>query len=217
MRTMVVISFAIAGLPVGVPAYGQTDQVFEPPRRPPPTDMSIPAATQPNAAKPGPVAPRSLPPPKQPVVGAALPPSNLLEMMVRSVLIAVNQANFTGNYSVLHALGTREMQTKMKPEDLSKSFAILRKKGVDLTTVLSYPVRFSLPPAVGKDGILQLVGTIPSKPHQIDFSIVYFPVAGFWRIDALTVAAVSSAAEAGVMPPSGAGRTSSPKPAGTGQ
>ncbi len=129
-------------------------------------------------------------------------------MMVRSVLIAVNQANFTGNYSVLHALGTRELQTRMKPEDLSKSFAIFRKKAIDLTTVLSYPVRFSVPPAIGKDGILQLAGTIPAKPHQIDFAIVYFPVAGFWRIDALTVTTVSEA--------TGVRSTISAKPAGAG-
>lgn len=206
MKRFGLVAFVIAGsLLLAWPALAQTEQLFEPERPPPPTDMSIPVPDVPKAAakRPAPAAPRNLPPPKQPVVGADLPPAELLEMMVRTVLVAVNQANFTDNYSVLHALGTRELQTRMKPVDFSKSFAILRKKGIDLTTVLSYPVQFSSPPAVGKDGVLKLAGTIPAKPHRIDFAIVYFPVDGYWRIDALTVSAVAMEAAAVPAPDAG--------------
>lgn len=190
--------FASIALAVVIPLAlgGQADVDFEPERPPPPTDMSIPVPVAPKVAKPPPAPPRNLPPAKQPVVGADLPPSDVLENMVRSVLVAVNQANFTDNYSVLHALGTRELQTRMKPEDISKSLEVLRKKNIDLTTVLSSPVQFSMPPAVGEDGLLKLAGSISAKPHKIDFGIVYFPVAGFWRIDALTLSASNTEAEA---------------------
>lgn len=149
--------------------------------------MSIPAPAAPKVVKPQQQTPKNLPPPKQPVVGAALPPADVLENMVRSILVAVNQANFTGNYAVLHALGTRELQTRMTPQDLATSFEILRKKSVDLTLVLSHPVQFSTPPAVAKEGTLELSGSIPTKPHRVDFVITYFPVAGYWRVDGLTI------------------------------
>lgn len=197
---LIALAVAVPLLVVGTQASAEFEPV-EPERPPAPTDTSIPVQAAPKAAKTAPAPPRNLPPPKQPVVGADLPPSDVLENMVRSVLIAVNQANFTGNYSVLYALGTRELQTQMKPEDLAKSFEILRKKSVDLTLVLSSPVRFSTPPAVGKDGMLELVGSVPAKPHQIDFTIVYFPVAGYWRIDAMTVSAVTKDAEGAAVPP----------------
>lgn len=201
MKPFGLVALAVAvPLVLGEQACAQGDEIFvEPERPPPPTDMSIPVPAAPKAVK-APAPPRNLPPPKQPVVGASLPPPDLLEMMVRSVLVAVNQANFTDNYSVLHALGTRELQTRMKPADLSKSFALLRKKGVDLTTVLSYPVQFSKPPAIGKDGALELRGTVPAKPQQIDFAIAYFPVAGYWRIDALTLSVTDKEAESAAGP-----------------
>lgn len=188
--------FALIALTLAVPlalggrAYAQSEEFFvEPPRPPAPTEMSIPAPVPaaPKVAKPQAKSPRNLPPPKQPVSGAVAPPAEVLENMVRSILVALNQANFTGNYSVLHALGTRELQLRMKPEDLAKSFEILRKQSVDLTLALTSPVRFSKPPAIGKDGVLELVGTVSAKPHQIEFAIAYFPVVGYWRMDGLTI------------------------------
>ena len=163
-------------------------------RPPAPADTSIPVSAAEKAkllrGVAGGAAPpvkSQLPPPRKPVAGASLPPPESLLTMVHGAIIAIHQANFTGDYSVLHALGTRELQVRTTPSAFSKAFKPLRDQKIDLSPVLLLPVQFTEPPSVRPDGMLRLAGYFPSRPQQVNFTIVYYPVARYWRIDALSV------------------------------
>jgi hypothetical protein len=163
-------------------------------RPPAPADTSIPVSAAEKAkllrgAAGGavPAVKRQLPPPRKPVAGASLPPPESLRTMVQGAIIAIHQANFTGDYTVLHALGTRELQERTTPSALAKAFKPLRDQKIDLYPVLLLPVGFTEPPGVRSDGMLRLAGYFPSRLQQVNFVIVYYPVAGYWRIDGLSV------------------------------
>lgn len=172
----------------------------------PPNDKDKPAA---DAAKPVPPKPvvrqkivRRIA--KDPSAPVTMPPQEVLVMMVRSTLAAVNQANFTENYSVLHGMTTPVMQTRLTPSHFGKAFADLRKQGLDLSPVLVLAPQFSVAPALMPDGLLRLNGFFPSRPTQIDFAIDYRAVGGFWLIEALSVTASQPGANgqaAGAPPP----------------
>lgn len=118
-----------------------------------------------------------------------MPPPEVLVTMVRSALISVNQANFTENYSVLRGMTTPTLQARASAAQLSKAFAHLREQNLDLSPALVVPPQFSAQPTLSPEGALKMTGIFPSRPLQINFTIEYLPIDGFWMIDSLSVSA----------------------------
>lgn len=153
-----------------------------------------PASLPPAAASPGPkVTDRPAPTIAAAAQSSAVPAPEVLLMLVRTTLVALNQAGFTANYSVLHGLGSPGLQAKNTPEALGNAFATLRHQGVDLSPVMVLTPQLTQGPLITSEGALQFAGYFPSKPLQINFAMSFMPVEGRWRIDALSVAAVAAA------------------------
>ena len=145
----------------------------------------------------------------QPAAAAlSLPSPEALLVMVRSGLIALDQANKTGNYTVLHGIGGPQLQ-QSNPARLGDMFASLRQSGVDLQPVLVLTPQITQSPAISPQGLLMLVGFFPSRPLQIKFEVAYQPVAGYWKLAGLNVSLVPAAAEA---PATGAVQAAPPPP-----
>ena len=126
----------------------------------------------------------------QPNTGAPAAPSlptDVLLILVRTTLGALYQANFTGNYTVLHGLGTPDMQMRNSPAQLGIEFTNLRDQRLDLSPILVLSPAFTQPPSVTEDGTLRLAGVFRTRPVQISFVIVFKPIAGVWRVDGLSV------------------------------
>lgn len=118
-----------------------------------------------------------------------MPASDVLVMMVRAALTAVNQANFTENYSVLRGMTTPALQTRLSAEQLGRAFIDLRKQNLDLSPALVLAPEFTELPRLTSAGALMLKGIFPSRPLRINFAIEYLPIDGFWMIDQLSVSA----------------------------
>jgi hypothetical protein len=124
------------------------------------------------------------------------PTPDVLLMLVRTTLVALNQANFTGNYAVLHALGTPRLQAMSSPVQLGIAFTNLREQRIDLSRVLLLAPELTEPPNIAPDGTLRLVGVFRTSPVQVAFVTVFKPVAGIWRIDGLSVRTLPAPAPA---------------------
>ena len=98
-----------------------------------------------------------------------MPPPDVLLMLVRTTLVALNQANFTGNYSVLHDLGTPQLQAAHSQAQLGIAFTNLREQKLDLSRVLLLSPELTEPPSITSDGTLRLAGVFPTRPVQISF------------------------------------------------
>ena len=117
----------------------------------------------------------------------SVPTPDVLLMLVRTALVALNQANFTGNYSVLHDLGTPRLQSTASQAQLGIAFTNLREQKLDLSRVLLLSPELTEPPSVTHDGTLRLAGVFPTSPVQVAFVMAFRPVAGIWRIEGLSV------------------------------
>lgn len=133
-----------------------------------------------------------------------IPPPEVLLMLVRTTLVALNQANFTGNYTVLHALGTPALQQRNSPADLGQAFAGLRQQNIDLSPTLVLTPQLTEGPVIASDSSLRFKGYFPSQPLQINFAMAFQPVAGRWRVEGLSVAAVPTAGAAAQPAPAAA-------------
>jgi hypothetical protein len=116
-----------------------------------------------------------------------IPQPDVLLLLVRTTLIALNQANFTGNYTVLHGLGTPHLQAEASPAQLGIAFTQLRDQRLDLSRVLVIPPELTEPPRMTPDGRLRLTGVFRTSPVHIGFDMVFMPVAGIWRVEGLAV------------------------------
>lgn len=177
--------------------YSQSFGALYVQRREPPIEPSIPITEKPAAPQAAPAAPKPVVRPKTvrrvasvPNGPVTVPSAEVLVMMVRGALAAVNQANFTENYSVLHGMTTPALQVRVTTTQLRRAFAGLRQQNIDLSPMLVMAPRFTAAPALTPQGVLRISGVFPSRPLQVNFAIDYRPVDGFWLIDALSVTAL---------------------------
>jgi hypothetical protein len=131
-------------------------------------------------------------PPKQPLTvvapaDGAMPDAYKLNMMIRTTLIALNQANLTGNYSVLRDLGTPQFQAMNSDAQLAVIFAALRQRNLDLSPLLFFDPQLTRQPAIEPGGVLRLTGLIPTTPERILFDMGFERIGDQWRLSAIVI------------------------------
>ena len=116
-----------------------------------------------------------------------IPNEYRMNLMIRTTIVALNQANQTGNYSVLRDLGAPGFQIANTPTRLAELFAQLRNQNFDLSPVLFFDPKLIRPPAVQPNGLLRLSGFFPTAPQQVNFDLAFQLVDGSWRLFAIAV------------------------------
>lgn len=127
-----------------------------------------PAAAQPRTA--------------QPASKPAQIDRNGVLILIRSTLLAVDQANKTGNYTVLRDLGAPGFQGANTTAHLGDVFANLRNQNLDLSAVAVLEPQLTMVPTIEPSGMMRMTGYFPSAPVQINFDLLYEPAAGRWRL-----------------------------------
>ena len=88
--------------------------------------------------------------------------------LIRSTLLTLNDANRSGNYTVLRDLASPDFQANNTAADLSQIFADLRKRNIDLHVVAITAPQLSTPPYIDNNKMLRLTGFFPTKPLQVN-------------------------------------------------
>ena len=163
MRTTGMIAASMLALIAPTLAGAQAQQ-------PRPAAQARPAAPARTAAPARPAAPQ----------GLQVPQAAGLVILIRGTVSALNQANLTGNYSVLHALGSDTMRTNTNPQTLAQGFANFRQRGVDLAPALVLNPQLTQPAAIS-GGRLHLVGRFPSQPLSMTFDLWFEMSQNCWK------------------------------------
>jgi hypothetical protein len=132
-------------------------------------------------------------------------------MLVRSSLLALDQANKTGNYTVLRDLGAPSFQSVNTAARLTEIFAKLRNDKVDLSGVAVIDPQLSLLPQIEANGMMHMAGFFPSVPSQVNFELIFAPVDGQWRLFGISVVIGQSAPVAPEPPPAAAPAKQAPQ------
>lgn len=115
----------------------------------------------------------------------SVPSAPQLALLVQTSVVALSQANLTGNYTVLHALAAPDFQKANPPEKLGKLFANIRK--INLVPVILYSPILTRKPAIDDKNLLRLTGYYKTKPQQVLFDLLFQPVKGQWRLFGISV------------------------------
>ncbi len=141
------------------------------------------------------------PPQQEQEAPPAIPDDVRLVLMIRNAVIALNQANVTGNYTVLREMGTANFQMTNTPARLAEIFATLRSRKIDLTPIMVFNPKLSTSPAL--DGqVLRLTGYFPTTPEQVQFDLAYQHAGDQWLLAgiAISVAPPGDGAQASAAP-----------------
>ena len=121
-------------------------------------------------------------------------------ILIRETMLALDQANKTGNYTVLRDLGSPAFQQNNAAR-LGEIFASERRDNLDLSGVAVLEPQLSLLPQIEPNGLLHMTGFFPSAPEQINFDVAYAPVNGQWRLFGISVGLAHSGPAAPQAPP----------------
>jgi hypothetical protein len=127
--------------------------------------------------------------PHQPPTNQSLPVSIEQALyLIRSTLLTLNDANRSGNYTVLRDLAAFGFQAKNTAADLALSFTDLRRRNFDLFAVALTAPQLTTPPTLDGEGRLRLTGVFPTTPLQIAFDLLFENAGGQWRLFGISVA-----------------------------
>lgn len=118
---------------------------------------------------------------------APMPDKKLAHALIYETLIAVNNANQTGNYTVLHGLGAPGFRQKFSIQDLAATFAALRQRQINLRPVVLLQPKISQSQFLPSKKIWRLRGHMATQPAQLNFELQYQYVRANWRLHALTI------------------------------
>jgi len=159
----------------------------------------------PGPADGGAAAPK-LPQPK-PAAEATLPDATTMVALIRASVIALNQANATGNYSVLRDISAPGFRDVNGLAQLGAIFAELRSRQLDLAPVAVIDPKLFRPPAIDQQSHLRLAGYFPSAPEQVNFDLAFQFGDGQWRLFGIGLNTSRQApAASAAAPPSGDGQ-----------
>lgn len=111
-----------------------------------------------------------------------LPTERGMEVLVKSSLLTFNDANVTGNYTVLHAKLSKPFRQQYSPERLKQVFREFDKKDIDLSIIAAMKPTYDPPPAIDDDGKLLVRGYFPTEPARLIFDLDFIPSDGEWKL-----------------------------------
>jgi hypothetical protein len=117
----------------------------------------------------------------------SLPDARRAAGLVRATLLSLNEANLTGNYSVLRDASAPDFRRDFTEARLAETFAVLREKRLDLVTSAPLDPVIADASYIPYRNIVVYRGTVPvaasSMPNfDVNFNLAYQFVEGRWRL-----------------------------------
>ena len=117
--------------------------------------------------------------------GPKVPSAPAVLALVRSTMIAVDQGNKTGNYTVLRDLGAPAFRDANTAAKLALVFANLQ--GADLLPVLVVEPTYREAPRLTARRMLYVAGRFDIRPRAVSFELLYDVWQGEWRLYGVSI------------------------------
>lgn len=127
----------------------------------------------------------SAPPP----ISAQPVPSEIeLVKLIWSTVIAVDQGNRSGNYSVMRDLSATGFQINNDAASLAQIFAGLRASRIDLSNALLVAPSYTSAPQLIQADVFRVTGVFALRPTAIYFDLYYQWEQGRWKLFGIDMA-----------------------------
>lgn len=121
-----------------------------------------------------------------PAYSAPVPNDAEQEILVKATLMTFNDANLTGNYSVLHDKASKPFRAQLSVQKLADSFKVYRDKKVNLESIVGADID-SAKATFNKDGVLNVRGRFKDDEKRIRFDLNFVDEGGVWKLLGINV------------------------------
>jgi hypothetical protein len=110
-----------------------------------------------------------------------LPNQNAQEVLIKTTLLTFNDANVTGNYSVLHAKTSKPFRDEFSPDRLKEVFKAFAEKHIDFDIIAAKTPRPTQEAKIDENGKLILQGYFDTTPNHVYYDLHYILSEGEWK------------------------------------
>jgi hypothetical protein len=117
-----------------------------------------------------------------PALAAPVPSDDEQEVLIKTTLMTFNDANLTGNYTVLYDKASKPFRAQLTVQKLVDSFKAFREKKVNLASIVSADMDAGNKATINNDGVLNLKGKFKDDEKRIRFDLNFVHEDGDWKL-----------------------------------
>ena len=131
------------------------------------------------------------------VKAQGIPNDYEIEVLIKGTLASFNDANLSGDYTILHARSSRQVREQLSAEKLSSAFTVFRDQQIDITPVLTLRPTLTQRPSIDGENKLLLRGRFDTKSARerlgavrydnVAFDLDYIQSEGRWKMIRINV------------------------------
>ncbi|HTT47241.1 MAG TPA: hypothetical protein VMG39_04465 [Pseudolabrys sp.] len=110
-----------------------------------------------------------------------VPSPVLQEILIKTSLLTLNDANITGNYTVLHAKLAKPFRDQFSPDRLKQAFKSFADQKIDWGLIATKPPVATSESKIDSRGALLLRGYFDTRPSRVTYDLDFLPSEGEWK------------------------------------
>ncbi|MFZ0488441.1 MAG: hypothetical protein WAL83_15710 [Arenicellales bacterium] len=115
------------------------------------------------------------------MVESKVPSVVVQEVLIKTCLLTLNDANITGNYTVLHAKLAKPFREQFNAERLKRTFKVFSDKKIDYGIIVTRPAIPSSESKIDERGALILRGYFDTRPSRVVYKLDFIASDGEWK------------------------------------
>lgn len=122
-----------------------------------------------------------------PASAAEVPSDDEQDVLIRTTLMTFNDANMTGNYSVLLAKASKQFQSQFTAEKLAASFEPFRSKELFFEDVVTEDYASADKATIDAEGALLLAGAFKTDEMEVKYRLRFVQNNKLWKLLGINV------------------------------
>jgi hypothetical protein len=116
-----------------------------------------------------------------------MPSPFVQEVLIKSILLTLNDAVATDNFTVMHAKISKPFRDQFPPEKLRSVFKDLIEKRAVFDAVVAKPIVPDGDAKIDDNGVLRLKGRFETTPKQVKYQLGFIASDGLWKLSGITI------------------------------
>jgi hypothetical protein len=116
-----------------------------------------------------------------------MPSPFVQEVLVKSILVTLNDAVAADNFTVFHARISKPFREQFPPEKLRAIFKNLIEKHAVFDAVVASPIVSDEEAKIDEQGVLRLKGHFDTSPKKVKYQLGFIPSDGQWKLSGVTI------------------------------
>ena len=119
--------------------------------------------------------------------GLDMPSPFVQEILIKSILVTLNDAVASDNFTVLHAKISKPFRDQFPPEKLRAVFKDLVEKHAVFDAIVASPVIAEEDAKIDEKGVLRLKGRFDTTPKKVKYQLGFIPSDGQWKLSGIAI------------------------------